>query len=391
MIKKILLISLLFISTISYAKNSISKKTYNSLTKAQELISKNSHKKAENILKKLLQEDKNAYEKSFILQSLSNIYLHYGHYKKVANTFEEIIKLKAFEEENLEKIKFSLSKIYLSDERYEKSIALSKSILNSKNIKKHEVYENLILGYYYGKQYKNSVNYSKKYFSTTKRKLDESWYKIFYSSYIELRDYNNAIKIMEKMVRKFNKNEQYWIQLASLYQRQKRLKKSLATLELAYKSSILTTKDNKLYFINILLQNRVYKKASKLLAQAINNNLIKEDQKTFELLVSSYINAKDHDLAIKRIENSQFKNINKYRLLLANLYYQKQNFQKSIKVLNNLKTKTNSRIDGDRKILMALCYYELDNKNKSIKILQQVVNNPYHKREAKSILEQLKS
>lgn len=386
--KKLILVFLLAFCSL-WAKPSMSQKTYDELIKAQKLMDKQDYKLAKTILEELLKQKKNDYEKSFILQTLANIYIYNNQYEKVEKAYEEIIKLNAFEENNIHRIKYSLGKIYLSSMKYNKSLKVSLELLNSKVIKKEDIYENLILAYYYDKNYKKSIEYSKLYFQI-KQKIDESWYKILYSSYIELKDYENGIIVMKTMVKLFSIKEEYWVQLASLYQQTNKLKKSLSTLELAFKNSVLSKKDNILYFINILLQNEVYNKASVLLAKAIKENLIKEDKKIFEILVSSYINSKQIHEAINKLENSEFKE-EKYQFLLANLYYNKHNFAKSLEVLNSIKTTKNSKNDGEKKILKALCYYELDNKTDSIKTLEQVVNNPHLKSKAKSILQQLRS
>ncbi|RXJ99220.1 hypothetical protein CRU98_07615 [Arcobacter sp. CECT 8986] len=391
MIKKLLLVLTLMLGSSLYAAQHMSKSTYNSLTNAQKLMQENKFTKAKAILDELLKQDKNAYEKSYILQTLSNIYITDNKYEKVAKIYEEIIKLGAFEPKSIDNIKFSLAKIYLSIEKFEKSLKLSKSLVNSKFIKKEDIYENLTLGYYYNKKYKKAIEYSNIYMSSKKQNIKESWYKILYSSYIETKNYNGALSTMEKMVKLFNTNEQYWVQLASLYQQKNRLKKSLSTLELAYKNNVLTKKDNILYFINILLQNDVYNKAGVLLTKAVNENLIKEDKKIFEILVTCFINAKETNLAIKKLESSKFANENKYKMILANLYYNKEQYKKSINIVDSIKTKRNSKVDGERQILKALCYYELDNKKQSIRTLERVVNNPYHKKRARNILKELRS
>lgn len=331
---------ILCLSSGLYAKNSMSKSTYNTLTKAQEFIQKDKLTKAKVILEELLKKDKNAYEKSFIYQTLANIYISTSKYDKVEDAYEKIVKLNAFEEKSIHQVKLSLAKVYLSNEKYKESIHLSKELLNSKFIKKSDIYENLILAYYYNKDYKNSIKFSQNYFSNNKHnQIKESWYKIYYSSYVELKDYKNAIKVMKKMVKLFNTKEEYWVQLASLYQQENQLKKSLSTLELAYKNNILTKKDNILYFVNILLQNGVYKKSAQLLTKAVDEKMVKEDKKIFEIIVSSYINSKQINLAIKKLSSSEFAKNAKFQMILANLYYNKQNYEKSIKIINSMRTK----------------------------------------------------
>lgn len=386
--KRVVLILLLG-SSLLLARGTMSQGTYKQLMQVQELIAKNEYVQSKKILSEMLKEKgENKYERSYILQSLSSIYIFDNNYKKVESIFEEILALNAFEKESLNRVKLSLAKVYLSTEKYKKSLKLLKSIENASKIDKTELYESLILAYYYNKNYNQAVHYSKLYFPL-KKEVKESWYKILYSSYVELKDLPNAITTMKIMVKLFSENEMYWVQLASLYQETNKLKKSLSTLELAYKKSLLTKKENVLYFINILLQNEVYFKASELLNEAIAKGYIKEDKKIFELLVSSYIHSKQTGLAIKKLEDSKYAQESKYQMILANLYYQHQNYQKSIAVLENMKTKKNSKIEGERYILKALSFYELQKRDECIATLKKVINNPHHKQRAQNILKQL--
>lgn len=386
--KKLVLILLLG-SSLLLARGTMSQGTYKQLMQVQELMAKNEFEQSKKILTEMLKEKNgNKYERSYILQSLSSIYIFDNDYKKVQSIFEEILTLNALEKESLKRVRLSLAKVYLSTEKFTESLKLLKSIEHAAKIDKAELYESFILAHYYTKNYKQAVEYSNLYFPL-KKEVKESWYKILYSSYVELKDLPNAITTMKTMVKLFSENETYWVQLASLYQETNKLKKSLSTLELAYKKNLLTKKDNVLYFINILLQNEVYFKASELLNEAIAKGYIKEDKKIFELLVSSYIHSKQTELAIKKLENSKFAKKSKYQMILANLYYQHQSYQKSITVLNEMKTKKNSKIEGERYILKALSFYELQKKDECIASLKKVIDNPHHKKRAQNILKQL--
>ena len=78
-------------------------------------------------------------------------------------------------------------------------------------------------------------------------------------------------------------------------------------------------------------------------------------------------------------------------MTLANLYYQKQEYQKSINILNKIKAKSKSKIAGEKYILQALSYYELEEKEKSIQTIKKALNSPYHKKRAQNIMKRLKS
>lgn len=388
--RKILILLCITLS-LSFAKSSkgtISKGVYAKLQKSQEFIVKKEHKKALTILNSIVKTSENSYEKSYALQYIANIYIEKDNYKKVSSLYEKIIKLEAFEKDNLDRIKFSLSRIYLSLEKYKRTIALSLGLLNNSKVNRDTLLENLIYSYYYQNKFRKTLSYTKELFKTVK-KPKESIYQILYSAHIELKDYHKAIDTLDVMVKRWHKNETYWLQLISLYQEVKKYKKSLATFELAYKKDGIKKDNQTLYFANVLLQNNMYQKAAILLEDGIKKGLIKEDKKIFETLVSSYLNARQTKEAIRLLNTSSYGKSPKFALLLGNLYYAKLEYKNAIRVLKHLKIKKNTRKDGEKYILLALSYNELDNKKQCHHNLKAAYHNKHEKKRALSISKSL--
>ena len=375
---KILIPLLLVFNVMLYANATMSPKSYNILMEAQKHIEENKIKEAKELLNQLL-EAKNDYAKSYAYQYLANITLQDNNYEKTAEYYEIIIGLNALEKERIDQIKLSLSKIYLSLEKYTKSIKLSNELLKDSKIAKIDIYETFIFTYYYTKDFKKAILYSNKYNTVSKEKK-ENIYQILYSSYVELKEYTNAIAALEIMTRQWYTKKNYWLQLASLYQEKKQYKKALSTIELSYKKDILEPKKHTLFYVNLLFQNELYQKASMTLETAFKEKYIKEDKKTSELLISSYLNAKEFDKAINKIANTKMKKNPKYQKILANLYYRKHEYQNTIDILSHSTKKKVKNIDAELHILMALSYFELNKINSSIEHLKKVYHSKKRKR-----------
>lgn len=384
--KKIILICLLITSSLS-AESKISQSTYKKLQKAQKLVTTKQYTSALNILKPIVSGDTNTMGKSYAHQSLANIYIAKKQYKKVIKHYEQILSLKALKKEDLEKIKFSLSQIYLSESLYSKSIYYAKQLLNSKVVKKSILHENIALAYYYDKKYKSSIPYIKKVINIKKKK--EAWYRMLYSSYIEINNYNGAISTLKFLIKRYSSKEEYWMQLISIYQTTKKYKKSLATLELAYEKNVVNKKKNIMYFINILLQNKLYNKAGLMIKKAIRNGIVENNRKNFNILVSSFLNAKNYKEAIPRLTTSSFANTDKYKLILGNIYFNRSDYKNAIKILKNYKFTKKSKYDGQRYTILALSSYELNNKKQTVKYLKKAVLNKYEKRRALNLAKDL--
>ncbi len=381
-----LLILPFILCAVIYAKQTMSQKSYEALMEVQELIDKDKISEAKVILNKLL-EKKNEYTKSYAYQYLSNIALGDGDYKEVSNYYEKIIELNSFEKKSIDKIKESLAKIYLSLEDYDKTIKLSHELLKTPEIKKLGLYENLVYSYYYKKEFKKSIKYSNKYNTLSKDKK-ENIYQILYSSYIELKNHKKAISTLEIMVKKWYDKQAYWLQLISLYQETKQYKKALSTLELAYKEDILDPNKHTLFFANLLLQNKLYKKGSETLEYGIKNGFIKEEQNIFELLIASYLNAKEYDKLIDKLENSKFADSAKLKKILANLYYEKHDYKNAIKVLEKMHAK--KHLDGNQSLILALAYFEIEDMNSCKINLQRALKDTKTKKRAKRIAKSLR-
>jgi len=375
---KKLVVLFLVLTVALQASVTMSPQSYNILMEAQKHIEENKIPEAKVLLNKLL-EEKNDYAKSYAYQYLANITLQDGDYEKTKEYYEIIVKLNALEKERIDQIKLSLSKIYLSLEEFDKSIKLSNELLKDSKISKEDIYETFIFAYYYTKEFKKAISYSNKYNTVSKEKK-ENIYQILYSSYVELKEYKNAIATLEIMTRQWYTKKNYWLQLASLYQETKQYEKALSTIELSYKKEILDPKKHTLFYVNLLFQNELYQKASMTLETAFKEKYIKEDKKTSELLISSYLNAKEFDKAINKIANSKMKKNTKYQKILANLYYRKHDYQNTINVLSHKTHKKMKKVDAELHILMALSYFELDKINNSIEHLKKVYHSKKRKR-----------
>lgn len=373
--RKLIVIALL-LNVMLYANQIMSPKSYNNLMEAQKHIEGNKIKEAKVLLNELLEED-NDYAKSYAYQYLANISLQDGDYETTKKYYAIIVKLNALEKERIDEIKLSLSKIYLSLEEFDKSIQLSFELLKDSKIEKKDIYETFIFAYYYTQKFKKSIEFAQKY-NTLETEKKENIYQILYSSYIELKDYKNAIVTLEVMTRKWYEKENYWLQLASLYQETQQYKKALSIIELCYKKDLLNPKKHTRFYLNLLFQNELYQKSSLVLENALKKGYIKKDKKMFELLISSYVNAKEFDQAIEKITHSKFQKKSKYKEILANLYYAKHDYKSTVKVL----THKNKKVSPKMHILLALSYYELENTEQTKVHLQKA----YHTKQKKKAI-----
>ena len=401
--KKIVLILL---CGFIYVQANLSTGTFKKLQNAQKLIEQNKYKEALALLNPILKSESKI-AKSYALQTMASIHLEKVENKKAAKSYEQILQLKAFKQKDLDRITFVLSQIYLSELDYKKGLKYALALKNAKGIQKERLYENISLGYYYTQQYQKSIKYVNQViqFKTTqletynqlskeekKKKTKpnlEPWYKILYSSYFELKQYSAAIKTIQYLITNFESKEEYWMQLVLIYQNQKRTKKMLSTLELAYDKSLINKKRNIDFFISLLLQQELFNKAALLIEQSLHRKILKNNKKNFGLLITSHVNAKNTDKAIAVLTKSEFAKNELYQIMLGNLYYNEGHYNKVITSMKNDYFKKNSKYDGQRNLLLALSYFELDNEKMTKEYLKRARANKHERKRANNIIKQM--
>ncbi|MGB5917506.1 hypothetical protein [Arcobacter sp.] len=403
--KKIILILTILVLS-SFAKETLSNANFKKLQEAEKLIETKDYKQASNLLKPLL-KDTNDITISYALQSYASIYLEQNKYKEAISNYEKILKLNVFKPNEINRVKYVLSQLYLSETLYKESIKYSLELLESKDINKQLIYQNLALAYYYAQEYKQSIVYDEKVIEYKKELLEEylkdskenqknkskpnleTWYKILYSSYFELKQYPKAIEIIKYMINNFESKEEYWMQLVLIYQNTNDSKQMLSTLELAYDRGLINHKNNIQYFVNLLLQNDLYNKAALLIEDGIKKGILEDNKSNFKTLINSHLNAKNIKHAIKLLNTNSNAKSEYYEILLANIYYNESNYKKVISTLENSKFKKNSKNDGQKNILLALSYYELEKEDFSKKYLKEALLNKFEHARAKKIIKQL--
>ena len=190
------------------------------------------------------------------------------------------------------------------------------------------------------------------------------------------------------MVAKYSK-EEYWMQLIFLYQTTNQNQKLFGTLELAYKNLYIKQEENLLYFVTVLMQQKIYNKAGEYLKKGFDKKIVKNTKENFDILVSCYANAKNYEELISLLENSKYGKSEKYKILTANIYFNNGNYKKVLKTLENFEFEKNSKYDGKKYIMLSLSAYELEENEISKEYLKKALLNKFERKRALLIAQNL--
>ena len=300
--KKIFLVSIIFLSLLN-AKVQLSTGVYNELTLVQKLSGEKKYDKALILLNEKLSKNINKADRAFLLQSKGYILISKNDYKNAIEALEEMNSLEIMEETTYIESLYNLGQLYMSEKNYKKSIEYLKEY--AKKTKKPNARAYIMIGQNYlllekTKKAISPINEAVKIKKLNKEEVPLSWYNLLFSSYYKVKDYDNAIKCLDIMVRLKPGKKEYWQYLYQLYTLKNDLKKALNTFEQAYNLNLLEGKDI-LQFSGFLAGNGLYYKSAKLLEKHIKLNHIKADEKNLSFLFNLYYGAKEYKKSIETL------------------------------------------------------------------------------------------
>lgn len=179
-----------------------------------------------------------------------------------------------------------------------------------------DVYTRIANAYYSTKQYAKIIAPADKAIALYK-KPNKNPYALKLTSYHERKQYKNALKVAEELVRVFPDQKQWWSQLGFFYMLTEDYKKALSTFEMAYNQGYLSKKSEIKSLAQMYATNEIPFKAGQLMDKYLKSGLLEKTETNYASIANSYHQAKEHKKAAKFYESAA-------RLSNDPEYYRKQ-------------------------------------------------------------------
>jgi cytochrome c-type biogenesis protein CcmH/NrfG len=115
--------------------------------------------------------------------------------------------------------------------------------------------------------------------------------------YNELKDVDNVINVLEKLLKAYPK-KQYWMHLAGMYAEKEMEDKSLSAYYAAYSQGMFDKESEVVMLSQRLLNAEVPFEAAKILQKGFDEGLVEKNEKNIKLLAMSYTMSQDMGPAI---------------------------------------------------------------------------------------------
>ncbi|MGI0153236.1 tetratricopeptide repeat protein [Pseudidiomarina sp. WS423] len=129
---------------------------------------------------------------------------------------------------------------------------------------------------------------------------EENWLVLQRAIYFELKQTDQVAKVLEQMVRWYNKPE-YWVQLAGVYGQLGEEAKQLAMLEAAYQQGFLVKGTDLLNLAQTYFFSDLPYKSGRVLEQALADQKVERNLRNLKMLAQAWVAARETDKAVEAL------------------------------------------------------------------------------------------
>jgi len=338
-------------------------KIFKKLDRARELSDNQEYAEALDVLEAVKKIRRNSYEKAMTWNMAAYVHFNQENYDQAIEAYIQVLNTKRLPQSIEQTTRYSLAKLYLVQEKYEKALASLNSWFEIKDKPAAQAYVLRAQVQYQLKNYKKSlpdIITAIKLVKVKGKKPKENWLLVERAIYFNNKDFKSMAHTLKNLITLYPK-PQYWLQLSAVYNEMGKPENELAILETAYEQSLLDTESQVVSLAQAMLALDIPYKSAQIMIEGIENKTVQENGKNLSLLGDAFMIAKEYDHAIKVMEQAaSFTQQGKDFYKLAQIYSERQDWQPALKnVSRALLDESFSQFD-DALILKGLILFNLN-------------------------------
>jgi len=355
-------------------------RVYTQLARAQKLADEGNGLEGFDVLDEVQDriESLNSYERAMLWNFYGFMYYGNDDVASAIDSFEKVVSEKAIPSSLRLSTLYSLAQLSMQLQNFNQSLKFlgmwkddnQKEMTNTQQVLFAQVH-------YQNKQYKQSLSYVSKAIEQSKIANEipkENWLVLQRASYFELKEPIEVTRVIEDLVRYYNKPK-YWLQLSAMYGEIGEEDKQLAIMESSWQAGYVTKSTDIITLVQLYRYHNVPIKAANLLAEAIDNGKVVAQEKYLDMLAQAYIAAKDDEKSIPvLIKAAEIGETGKFDAHLAQAYLNLEKWQLAInsadKALERGKLDSEST-EGNMYLVKGMAAFNLQNFEQSLVAFNQ--------------------
>ena len=278
--------------------DSVTAKTYNRLTEAQDLMASNDVEGAVAKLKALLDEVKaDTLDQALTLQMLGYAEMSAERFDQAITHLKRSLALNKLPEKVKYNVGYMVAQLHAAQNDFDAALAFAAEWFETLEAPSPPQMMFMANIYAQTQRYEEAVPYAERALAEAEAPR-ETWYQLLTAAYFELGSYQQAAATLQRMLRLWPDKSGYWEQLASVYLVLEDEGRALATLRLAWLNGALEKHSSIRSMVQLAVARGVPEHAARMVEAAFEENLLAPDAANLDLLANAWVAAQEHDSAI---------------------------------------------------------------------------------------------
>ncbi len=185
-------------------------------------------------------------------------------------------------------------------------------------------------------------------------------YSLKMAAYYESKQYPKAAQIAEDIVRLFPQERRHWVQLAQMYMLAEDYKKSLYTMDIAYRQGYLESASEFKMLAQLYAQNEIPHRSALIQEDYLKSGLVEKDESSLSTLANTYHQAKEIGKAVKYYgEAAAINNSSRYYMRQAGLLMELEQFGAAKTAVRKAMEGEGLKDQGEAQMLLAQAHFYL--------------------------------
>lgn len=288
------------------AQGAIDAKTFDTLTKAQELTEGGQHAQALAELDKLKGAKISGYAQAQMWNFYAFIYANQEQYKRAIDAYQQVLKIDGATEGLKQTAQYTIAQLYFQIEDYASCIRFMEQWLSTVEQPTATAHIMLAQAYFQNGNHDKAltnVGAAMKIESAAGKPVQEPWLRLAGAIYYAKNDYARTAQVYEQLVARYPKVS-YMKQLAGMYSELGQDGKRLAVYDAVYEHGALTNESEQLNLAYMFLGAGMPYKAARIIEAGMEKSVIEKSPKNTETLANAWAQANEFKKAIPALERA---------------------------------------------------------------------------------------
>ena len=278
--------------------DSVTAKTYNRLTEAQDLMASNDVEGAVAKLEALLENVKaDTLDQALTLQMLGYAEMSAERFDRAITHLKRSLALNKLPEKVKYNVGYMVAQLHAAQNEFDEALAFAAEWFETLADPSPQQMMFMANIYAQTERYDQAVPYAERALAAAE-KPREAWHQLLTAAYFELGRYEQAAATLQRMLNLWPDKSGYWEQLASVYLVLEDERRALATLRIAWLKGALDKASSIRSMVQLAVARGVPEHAARMVEAAFEEGLLAADEANLDLLANAWVAAREYDPAI---------------------------------------------------------------------------------------------